>query len=386
MYNTFSKTKRKKRNIVISAVTILIALVIFTFFMTNSISYIFPKEITYNQFSENVDKAVSIQPDFIDDSYAIKVKGKSERIVSKSYVAYDYDEDMYYGIIFPKTLIDTIETEIDNFYSDETNEYTQNLPKVYGVVKELEGDAKKFFKQSLEEILAVEITYGMLDEAGIDINDVSDNEFEEIFNEIKKDIKSDDLVNEFTDFYYIEYQSRLGLLFQPIMYIVAILGLLVLVISQILGYNSYVKFEKMKSKIEANPNITEEDLKEDFKNAKNIKKVWVGKKFIFFENEDCANFQILDEIVWAFGFSMPEKRGKYTSIVHKLLTLDKNGEENIIEIAKKDLKPILEEIVNICPNAYVGYNEELRQLINNDINNIEFDKTLLSPFEIVNFK
>ena len=165
--------------------------------------------------------------------------------------------------------------------------------------------------------------------------------------------------------------------------IILIIAFICCAINSMRNYKKSMKFDNIKNKIEQNPEITEEILNEEFKSAKKIGDIWFLNNYLFFIQDMEADFKVNDDILWAYISNriIKSKNGKIKN--YYLSLIDKDGQENIIEVPKINIKNITEYFVQNLPNIYFGYNEELEMLLEQDINNINnFDKNLLDPYEL----
>lgn len=389
MYKTLlKKIKRKTINVAI-AFLVLIIVISGLFFYLNGISYLFPKEVKYQNFEENLGKAVKVDTELIEDFYMEVIKNKrkgvskKETVSARGYIAYDYENDKYYGLVLGKRFIKKIDAEIENYFNDETGEYVQDLPKFYGVVKKMEDEDKQYFDESMEYILASSSAFYFLEEMGLDSSDLSDEESDQILDNFVSVVREQGIIKDYTEYYYIDSHEGFESLITIIVIIVIVILLIISIFSFIKKYKKASKFQKIKDKIEQNPEITEEILNEEFNNSSNFGEIWIGNKYIFFFEVAEATFEINDDILWAY-VSMKKVRTRNGKMKYYYLNLlNKNGEIKSIETDKFRYKNIIEKLAKDFSYIYIGYNKELEMLVQEDINNINnFDKNLLDIFNI----
>ena len=147
--------------------------------------------------------------------------------------------------------------------------------------------------------------------------------------------------------------------------------------------NKYFKMKKLKNKIELSHNFTEFDVEQDFNNSKNIDFTYIGDKFIILLALKNADLHLIENIAWAFVY----KPSSYKSIdKYYLFTMDFDGNKNITPVFISNTHKLLNLIIEKCPNACIGYSEELLNTSKENIENIKrFDKSTLDPYYLPEF-
>ncbi len=200
------------------------------------------------------------------------------------------------------------------------------MPKFYGVVKKMEDEDIKYFNKGMEYILASSSAFYFLEEMGVDPSSLSDEESDKILDNFISVVRKEGMVKDYTEYYYIDSYEGFESLITVIAFIVVVILLIIGIFIFIKKYKKASKFQKIKDKIEQNPEITEEILNEDFKNSVNFYEIWIGNKYIFFFEGAEPTFEIIENILWVY-VSMQKVRTRNGKMKYYYLNLlNNNGE------------------------------------------------------------
>lgn len=154
--------------------------------------------------------------------------------------------------------------------------------------------------------------------------------------------------------------------------IIGILDILISIFLFIFANKSY-NLQNLQNKIKTNPNFKEIEVNQDFNSATNLGRVWIGNKFTVLLASKNSDIYINKNLAWAFVLK--------SGIFYYLFIMDFDNNKNITLTHPAHKPKILALLKEKCPNACVGYSEELKNIAFDNIENVKnFDKSNLDPY------
>ncbi len=330
--------------------------------------------------SKFVDKRVVLNPTYIVNYYTeiVEDDGKGE-VLSLGYIGYNVEDDKHFGILVDKDLSNEYESAL-NAYSDFDYENAEKLvPRTEGTVKKMDSKDIDFFRESLESVLKEDLVMWYLsDLTDEEIENLTEEQINEVISYAESTEFTIEELDEYAEYYYIDYKEEGDYITEVVIYSVFIVVLSIFILFKLIKFLSYTKFKHLKDKIEADYNIRQEDLEQDFENAINIDTVWIGRNYSVFLTKKSADFIKNEDIIWIY---IQEEYGHYRmgqKYQYSIVYTDKNGNEHFAKINRKKAVKVLETYKEKYPNLYVGYNQQLYKILKENINEFyEFDKEKL---------
>ncbi|MDE6181904.1 MAG: hypothetical protein K2F59_01685, partial [Eubacteriales bacterium] len=321
-------------------------------FLPDNFSNISPKSLTsHSELKDSSSlEVVGYTPDLIIDTFEVDS-------YTKGFMVYDKEADKYFSIYIPNEYAGEYEEELNKYLTSEN--YVPNIPEVYGTSSRTSlSETQKKFDNLVFNHLFNNALIEFANESQINLETASEKDLEALKKKVKEHLLTGaywETKKDSTILRYKSYEDRMkeALLTPLSISIVALL--LSIAIGAILPTN-YCRFRKLKDKIQTDPNFTEFDVEQDFNNSTNIDKLWVGNKFIILLAFKNADIYLTENLASAFAFRMRVRRAPD---LYYLFTMDFDGNKNVMRIPRSKIRLMLNLLETRCPNAYIGYSDEL---------------------------
>lgn len=360
----------------------LIILIIFSF-VTHTFTNLEPIIISSaNDLSKFVNKRVLLNPDYIVNYYTEiredNRKGKvgKGKVVSLGYIGYNAKDDKHFGILVDKDLTDKYESSL-KAYSDFDYEKAEKLvPRTEGTVKKMDSKDIVFFRDSLESVLKEDILmFSLMDLTDEEIENLTEDELNDMINYAEDTKFSAEELDEYAEYYYIDYKEDKDYITDVIIYSSFIVVISIFILFKLIRFLACTKFTSLKEKINSDYNVKEEYLNQDFEDAINIDTIWIGREYSIFLTKKSADFIKNEDIIWVY---IQEEYGYFRigqKYQYSIVYTDKNGNQYFGKINSKKAIKVLETYKEKYPNLYIGYNQELYNILKQNFNDFyEFDK------------
>lgn len=382
----FKKIRLKKiKSVLIKSIPQIIILIVFLILgnILNLLENLKPLDIKdINSLPDNVNRRVEFKADYIVNYYleTYEEEGEKEKTISNGYIGYNYDTDKYFGIEIDVDKSEDFEKALEAYSELDFEKADKIPPTVKGVVYEMDEEEKQFFNESLESVLKEDLVISMFSElTDEEWESFTDGEFnimyEKLYEEVDKiEIKPEELA-EYTDYYYIKYKEDNSYILELAFFSIFIAIFVFVLLYRLIKIIKFSRLIELKDKIYSNYDIREEELEQDFKLALNIDDLWIGNKFTIFSTEDYASFIKNEDIIWIY-VEEEETSTKYgKKLCYYMIFIDNKYNQYRVKINKKDVFRALKTYEMKNNNLFIGYNEQLEQLLRTDINKFfSFDR------------
>lgn len=411
--------KRIKMSIKENKETIIICIFGFIIFSLGLIimisSYAFDKIKDYTTIPKEVTSYYDIKKNL-----GGKINFKVDVIIDKSnnnFLAYDIKTGKYFEICTGKNKkLEKIFEE--NYYSNEKVKEEKKRPLKDEEYKKLgltiTGYPKYYnrYINNLEDTITEKLVYEYLEK-----NNLIDEEIENLKNAINLNIKQNNLLKNYSDNLTINLERGYGIFKDDYKEFKTYMTIFILISSFIgypliiiMTYNLIKLRNKNCLKFIKNKNLNKKQVINDIKKGFYSQNIILGEKYIIVFLINSVDIYKYDEIVWAYlykesvrrQFPVSEYDREIVTVDIKeaivpaiyLYLVDNKGKQNRICLYKKVYSPkvykglqkgdlIIEKLLEKNKNIYIGYNEELENIVSKNINDIfTFNKNLLNKDNI----
>lgn len=327
--------KKSKRAVLIQTILCMVVITgIMIFSKLTPIKFIMgPKPLDMNkELSRQAGQYVEYDLNLVLGSYvesvSVNKETREERTTSIGYIISDYDTGVTFAMTVGKSDIPLIDGMADDTWAwfEGDNNRLREM-KIKGTIEPLSGERLRYFNTMIDEMKFEDLSY------------------------VKAYSLEMDKIGE------VDMIWAFILLFVC----VVLLGFMIFAIT------SYVKMKGMKlvnKFLNANPGVTMERIQSDFESAENIGgDIWIGTDYTFYMSGAQVRLFKNGDAAWAYYY---KRTGRNPVSQVQVYFADKSVHN--LNIAETLYPQILENYQNNQPHMLLGYDKDLKNLYNKNIN------------------